>query len=221
MTDVINQLITNAATEAGIVAVLTVNTKPEHDPYVNIAGHSSTTTLHIDPRDRTAWVSQEYRTGSTTMDNYHGLTLEQRIADHPNETEVREWLTVGEGQELLRVICNGFDTRWNGNNNVGTYSDEAMEAMAELDRELDDEGQSRFGEYYQYWPVEELGDAAEWGVTAETTDEELEQIAANINDTIAVEHWVTDGVVKHLSEERSQMREQAEYEAELAAIDAE
>jgi len=215
MTDVIAQLITDAALEAGIVAVLTVETMPEHDPYVNLSGHSSTTTLHIDPRDRTCWVTQEYKTNSMLMTTYHGLTLERQIAGYPDADKVREWLTIGNGQELLRAVCDGFDTHWTGHNMVGNYTDEALAALETLSNALDYEGESIFGSVYEFWSLEDLVIAYDWGVTAETSDEKLDEIISNVNATIRSERYIPDGDVGiYLRSERERMREEAEYDAE-------
>ena len=173
------------------VVIGKIETKPERDPYQNLDGVSSNTKLRLDPRDRKAHVYQDYRTGSTLMTVYNGLELELPIAGHPDEDDLREYLTNGVGQDLLRAICDGHEIVWNGQNNVGRLTDEAEGAVDRLELYL-----SEWDSKYTFWETGEwLYEGAAEHVTANTTDAELARLAKEFEEIAEAENVVLDGDV--------------------------
>lgn len=115
-----------------------ITTKPEHDPCVNIQGVVSRTFLKLDPRNRTVWVTQEYRDNSTLMDEWNHLVTTWPVHSHPTQKVMRQWIV--DNIDLLRDICDGFERHWNGNNWVGRYSEEARAAYRIIEFAFDDDG---------------------------------------------------------------------------------
>lgn len=180
----------------GPVAIGEIDTTPTYDPYVAMDGHHSFTSLHIDPRDRTAWVSQEYKTGSTLMSIYYRLRLELGVQWHPDEAELREYLQGGDGQDYLRTICDGFEEEWNGSNMVGRYDDDAESAIAMLQRDLGEEdGYGRFQNKYQFWSVDDWVDAEEWGLSADSSDQDIETLIEEILSVAKADNVVLSEMV--------------------------
>lgn len=204
MTDAIRKLVEGATMEQ--VTILSIDTVPEHDPYQNLPGVSSHTELRLDPRDRTAHVYQDYKTNSSLMTVYNGVELEFGIYGHPDEDEVREYLTTGHGQELLQAICNGHEVVWNGHNHVGRLTDEAAAAVEQLSEYL-----SYWEPKYTYWDADEwLYDSAIEHITAATTDEELADLAEQFTELAKAENIVlSDDIMDCLIRYRDQQREMA------------
>lgn len=115
-----------------------INTRPEHDPYVNIEGVKSRTFLKLDPRDRFVWVEQEYHDNSTPMDEWNRLVITWCVNSHPTQANMRQWIK--DNMERLQIICDGFERHWNGNNHVGRYSQEAHAANEDIQFEFDNDG---------------------------------------------------------------------------------
>lgn len=195
MTDMIKTLVARATQKS--VTVLAVETRPEYDHYVNLPGHATETCLRIDPRDRTAYVVQAQKTGSTPMTLYHGLEMEYSIFGHPDEDELRAALSAGRGQDHLRNICDGWRGDHDGRNFVGHLTDDAIESV-----ELLEDWLNGFESKYEFWEAGDwLNDGAEATITAETTDEELASIAKEFagvaeSDNIVLDEdmlsWLTD-----------------------------
>lgn len=204
MTDAIRKMVEEATMEQ--VTILSIDTKPEHDPYQNLTGVSSHTELRLDPRDRTAHVYQDYKTNSSLMTVYNGVELEFAIYGHPDEDGVRDYLTTGHGQELLQAICNGHEVVWNGSNHVGRLTDDAAEAVEQLSEYL-----SYWEPKYTYWSADEwMYDGATETVTAGTTDEELAELAKEFAELANAENIVLDeDILDWLTNYRDQQREMA------------
>lgn len=166
-----------------IVNIQGIDTTPERDPYVNLEGHSSYTEFWLDPRDRTCGVRQEYRDNATPADEWHGLVLTWRVTGHPHEDTMRQWIM--ESMAQLEGICNGFEEVWDGSNMVGRYTDEAQNLIQEIEKELEDS--LILPNYYEFWEVGAWLEQSMHEITAQTTDDEL----ANLADA-----WEpTDGII--------------------------
>lgn len=190
------------------IEIKSINTKPEHDPYVNMEGVPSRTTLHLDPRDRSVWVEQDYRTNSTSMDIWNDLVLAWHVHGHPGEGDMREWIE--ENSELLEAICDGFEEHWNGHNHVGRYTEEARAARDTIDWMIDnDAGPSN---YYEFWSVESWLESSRDEIDATTTDEQLASMADEWEGTGEI---VVDGdILRFITEIRDTLKMEAELESE-------
>lgn len=150
-----------------------IETKPEHDPYVNIDGVVSHTIFWLDPRDNTCGVAQEYQSNSTTMDRWHSRELCWLVVGHPSENEMREWIQ--ENMEVLEEICAGHSVEWNGNNMVGIMTKRAQDLSDQIEQEL--ESGTGFVNFYSSWTVESWIGQSQGEIKAGMTDEELKDLA--------------------------------------------
>lgn len=190
------------------VAITRIETRPEYDAYVNLPGRPTYTALFIDPARRVATVTQQQRTNSTTMSIYHGVHLETTIYGHPDEGELRDYLEQGAGQELLQDIVYGHTVDWDGQNHVGSLSEDAAAAWDELKRDMNNYHDSK----YSFWEAGEwLLEGARSVVTAQTTDEELAEWADAWMSHAQAENVVLDeAALDWLTNYRDQLREEEE-----------
>jgi hypothetical protein len=156
------------------IEIKNINTRPEHDPYANIAGIVSRTVFWLDPESRECSVEQEYRTNSTSIERWHGRELYWFVADHPSETAMRQWIE--DSMELLEEICDGYSCEWDGNNHVGCLSDAARQCQEDIERELES---GQLGNYYEVYSVEDWVNVAKNDIHADMSDKELEELASN------------------------------------------
>jgi hypothetical protein len=202
------QEIPTMTTQADTITIERINTKPEHDPYTNIGGIASRTTLKLDPRDRTVWVTQEYNDNSTPMDEWHNLVLTWRVNSYPRETEMREWIT--DNLDTLTTICDGFEAHWNGNNIVGRYTDEARAAAESIEFLFDNDGGPI--NYYEFWTVESWLESSRDEITADMTDEQLQELAGEWEGTDDI---VMDGsILDFITEIRDTLKYEQEEEVD-------
>jgi len=162
-----------------------IETKPERDPYHSDTGGITSTVLKI-YEDGEVIVTQDYNDNATPSDEWHSRTLTFSL-EHVNEDELREYLT---DNRLLERIVTGHSVEWNGNNLVGRLTEDAQDAANDLQDEL----KEFYLSVYYYWRAEDwLGQVtpAEYDVYHDTTDAELEKIAAEIaNDA---DGWFDNG----------------------------
>jgi hypothetical protein len=108
---------------------------------VEVYGAAADVLLWIDPRHRHCWF-EAYSPGyGTPAIAWHrrNLTVAVKTRGGPVDgPAVVKWLRGPDGQALLSRVCDGHTVEWNGKSNVGTLSDDAQEALAELERWLSD-----------------------------------------------------------------------------------
>jgi hypothetical protein len=192
------------------IEIVSIDTQPEHDPYNT--GRSTRSAIRFDPAERRVWIVQQDGATGTPADEWHGRVLSQTFAGHPIESRVRDYLS-RDGLNLLRRVAAGHTIRWNGSDHVGHLSDDAEAAWDELLADLEGLGEGDSGSYG-------YSDAGDWygacspeelGVSAETTDDQLEALAKKHDaDALASEHLVVDGTNNYLESLRSDLRAAAE-----------
>lgn len=155
------------------ITVTTINTQPEHDPYVNLGGHSSYTVLRLDPEDQTIGVRQEYRDNSTPEREWNGRILTWKIPTHPSESDMREYIQ--ENMPVFERIIVGYECEWNGHNHVGRLTEEAHADKEMIQAELD---QDVLVNQYEYWEADQWLENED--VDPNATDEQLATIAAGL-----------------------------------------
>ena len=106
----------------------------------------------------------------------------------------------------------GHSVFWDGSNHVGRLTEDAADAMAEIEREIaasaDDD------DYIQVWDAGDwlqLSSAEDLEITAETTDEELDAIAKRLTDE--AKHEGVDeieGLDSYLDDMRQRVIDEAE-----------
>lgn len=181
------------------LTIVKIDTVPEYDPYVNLSGHSSYTEFWLDPRDRTCGVTQEYRTNSMPMDEWHKLVLTWRVFGHPHPDTMRQWIT--ESMHDLMRLCDGFEDVWDGHNVVGRYTEEAQKVIAEIEQKLGDD--MILPNYYEFWEVGAWLEQSMHEITAQTTDEELANLAGAWEPTDDI---ILDGdILKYITGHRDNL----------------
>jgi len=176
-----------------------IDTRPGLDPYT---GGITYTSLLINPDENFVMVTQEYRDNSTPANQYHGVVMAYTINDHPHEDVVRRFLE-GYGKPLIQAIIDGHTAGFDGNNMRGYLTNEAQEAKDELDIQL---AHGHFPNHYEAWPVDEWYEYED--ITAQTTDEELKELAKQNPDE---SHVILLGdALEYLTERRDECREEDE-----------
>lgn len=206
MTDTVKKLVWEATRKT--VVATKVDTRPSYDNYVNLPGRSTYTELTVYPAERVVTVTQEQKTNSWTMAEHHGLELTSLVYGHPDEEEAREYLEQGEGQELLRRVCDGHSTDWNGNNTVGVMTDDASSAWEELRETL---RSPYFDNKYSFVEADEWLYPARDDISPSTTNEELAELARDITGEMEAEGVVLDeDVLDWLKDQRQEMQDEEE-----------
>jgi len=167
--------------------------------------------LYFDPQDRSLWTTtlNTFERSGVPMEVYHGVILRWPL---PNSTN-GEWLTQaindGEFDHLLDRIKAGYTCDWDGSNWVGILNQDAENAYLELESLLE-----RFVDYDLgvWWADEWLADTPdeELGISAETTDEELEKLTEEWDDEAASYGARLRGTYEYLCERRDQLKQSGE-----------
>lgn len=186
----------------------TIDTKPERDPYTNIDGVVSRTYLKLAPLDMEVWVTQEYNDHSTPALEWHGIILTWHVPGHPTEAAMRGWIE--DNMQNLLTICAGFESEWNGSNNVGRMTVKALAAYEAIETELDNDGGPT--SYYETWTVESWMESSMSDITADMTDEQLQAFADACSPTET--DIVLGDILEYITQHRDNLRRDAELDDE-------
>jgi hypothetical protein len=166
--------------------------------------------LWYDPASNEVGVSTQYATNDTRRDTWLRRRLEWTM---PSDTHAVQFVAaLPELDPLFDRIHAGYDTRWDGSNHVGTYTDDARMAIQQVADWLDTECPRIPGENAGVWH------AADWytdypeGVTANTTDAELAEISER-EDSIYYHEYgaVIVDTLDYLTAYRDQLREETDH----------
>jgi hypothetical protein len=186
------------------ITIKNIDTRPDLDVYRRDTNGETYTELTIYPDDHIVDVTQEGRSNSQSMAEFHRLVLSSKIDGHPDEDVLREYLESDEGQELIERICAGHDQEWDGHNMVGTLTDDAQEAWDTLIAELNDMPATD----WQFWAIDEWdGYWAEENITADTTDKQIVEKAKEFDALALSEHVNLSGsTIEYLTRIRNNKR---------------
>lgn len=124
-------------------------------------------------------------------------------------------------EPLAQRVCDGYENRWDGNNHVADFDEDADEARDEIAALCDESGGE--GDELEMW------DAGDWlgpiastdegrcsvlGISAETDDAALAAIESNLADEASGEGIVVDGLHRYLEALRQSERDRAAEAAE-------
>jgi hypothetical protein len=192
------------------IVVDELDCRPRMDPYRhNYQTHAE---FRFNPRRRVCAVTQESGSPGVAVPEelWHGRVLVYAIGNpeeesrYPVERTTRAYLRGRDGQALLRRVCDGYESEWDGNNHVGALDDDARQAWdvlcAALDERTEEAHYCDAGDWIQH--------AGDTEVTADTTDGRLQALAEQYER----EAWdevrtVVGGVVDRLTEIRNDLRE--------------
>lgn len=206
---------TPAAATEGRVTVAEVSGNELHCRY---PGQTSAQPCHVELDCESGALCAEYDTeigNAVPMRVYHGHVqrwgipaLRARFANALLE----------EIAPLAERVVAGYDSEWNGHNNVATFDADATAAMAEIgdlceraESDAQDDGIRVWdaGDWYQGTGDHDAQRLA-LGITATTTDEELDAIEAREDASAQGNDCdVIEGHAKHLLMLRDEAREEA------------
>ena len=92
--------------------------------------------------------------GGRSFDVFHGRTRRWPVANHVRGDALADYLESEDTRALLQRIYDGHDTTWNGNNNVGTMTEDAQDAESTLEHELEALGEDESSSA-AVWQVED------------------------------------------------------------------
>lgn len=161
--------------------------------------------LAIDVEDVFCRIS---RNGETPVDVFHRRAISWRLPMITGASANRLMRTL---LPLLEQIADEVDIQWNGSNYVGSPSERADRLIYEVEYEI--ELRTDPADELQVWdaadymaPVGSLEQQAEeLGITANTTDAELERIGEQLEDESEVD--ILDGVERYLERLREAVSE--------------
>lgn len=146
----------------------------------------------------------------TTFDVWHGRTMEFSINGNPDLDELASLLGEGGKASVLvdRVIA-GHDVEWNGNNMVGTLTEDAREASEALAALLEEVSQSDLAFWEAGdWLLSSMSHARvldDADLTVDATDEQIEKAAETLvasarADNVIVDQSDVEGVLRECIE---------------------
>lgn len=204
-------------------------TEPD-ELFCKYPGQFNVQPVYLELDTRTGKLSCSYNPnagGGTTFDHFHRLILSTGI---PCLTADAANALMDEVAPLAQRVIDGADEEWNGNNNVGVFTDDAMQAWEEIEHICDawsaDEDPSLT---VSWWDVSDWfseGDEStisSLGITADTTDEQLDAIAteqveiARTNSVAGYAILDHDATVAYITELRDRLRQDARDELEEVA----
>lgn len=108
---------------------------------------------------------------------------------------------------LCQEIIDGYDTRWDGNNWVGDYTDEAMMArdqVAEICLDADQD----WDNMEKVWDVRDWFEYADLPINSNTEDDRLEELAEEYEAEIETQGETVNGdILEYLTEHRDYLRD--------------
>lgn len=187
-----------------MITITSVETKPQLDPYHRDTGGETSTQLWIDPDKRHAGIHQIMDQGAIDAAIWHNLIVTAGFDIRPDEKRTDEYLHSTEAQTLLCRICDGHTTEWNGNNIVGQLNNDAENALADLFGAIENLPDCD----WTLWSADDwLSEVLDDYVSADTTDEKITQIAAELKAEANNEHIIImEDIADYLMEERDRLR---------------
>lgn len=141
---------------------------------------------------------------------YHGRTIRWTI---PCLTDDAVNDLLDELAEDAAAVCDGYTCEWDGNNHVGNLDDEAKAASERI--------HAATGRDWSERDTVNVWDASDWyepvyrvteelGITAETTDERIREIAEEEEEKASADGHTVEGIEQHLLGLRNELRDEAE-----------
>jgi hypothetical protein len=171
------------------VEVSTVDTKPQVDPYHLNTTQPTYTALKIFPQERRVIVCQEQDDRAMPPDEWRWRTVVLSFTEvRPDEEALRDYLQSLAGQALLDRICDGHSLVWDNSNLIGHLTFDADVAYGELYEAIADLPESDWtlltcADYLD-------GDAKQYAIDGDTTDEQLQSLADELERYALEDHVV-------------------------------
>ena len=170
----------------------------------------------LDPQDGTLSVDTR---NMTAMDQYLGRIVQIASTQEPlDAAKLDAALSSERVQALVDRIVAGHDTHWDGHNTVGTLTDDAETARNELTEVIDDCIDTTLGLSF----AEDIEDLESYGITADTTPEQIARLAAEAESESAEQGAKLVGMQETLEAIRDRLlAERREAEEDIAYYEAE
>lgn len=176
------------------------------DPYHADTNQFTKTAIEIDPADNRITIGQDMDDNAIPEPIWYGRIIHAVVSGQPLDAGRVETYLTEDATELLETIIRGHDIYCNGNNRVGNLSDDASDALDKIINQL-----AEMTAENGYWTVDEWlsqSSAVDFDIVAETTDEQLREIAAKIERDADVS--LVDDVYPILEEWRDQLVDELE-----------
>jgi len=104
---------------------------------------------------------------------------------------------------LAQRVLDGYDSGWDGNNIVATFTDDAKAAIDEIEHLCT----NAFGDVLTGFDADSWLEGSDAMVNADTTDEQIDTIAQSLADKALEDGYVLLDTVAYLREQRDDMRD--------------
>lgn len=181
----------------------------EIDPYRRDTGETASVRLVINPAISHAYLETYSPGQGVPPEMWHGRVLSfpvQRSRPVDGQALV-EWLRDGDGQSLLQRIVAGHSVEWDGSNHVGELTDDATEARDTLAYWLEHNAPTLDGDHAGLWTAEDWLYGSDLPITAETTDDEISDLADRLTEEATETDAVVRGIYTFLIEMRDDLRD--------------
>jgi hypothetical protein len=170
--------------------------------------HPQDAFVELDPAQRRAEADWNAEVGSAVpMRVWHGRCLRYGVDPALSGEQIADLLDDDDVQALMLRICEGHSVEWDGSNEVGALTADAQEAFEALDallRQVPGEA--------EIWDADYIAEGARLdpALTADSTDEDIQEIARGIEADAKDEHaYITCDVADVLADLRADMRRDA------------
>lgn len=172
--------------------------------------------LRIDWEDEEITVRVDYEHNSTPSRVWHGIASEYTLTSCLDATELREWVQ-SEIAPLAEQAIQYYGTKWDGSNNRGNWQrgeggdSPADPILEEIERLCGDDREvpQLHGDSPGLWDVREWANVTKEELNAETTDEQIEKLATEIEAIAEGDNVVLCGpdLREWLTGKRDEMRD--------------
>lgn len=164
--------------------------------------------LNIDWGRKLIDVDNEHEsTNAVTMYQYHGHLTALRLPAATTQTAILEALKTHIAQ--VRTLADAYESKWDGHNHVATFV--GVEVGTALLDDLADDLLEEPAATYQHWSAESWYDSAtpeSCGITADTTDEQIAEIASrDVDQALTESEDYRLGVILDQADVERMMRE--------------
>lgn len=171
-------------------------------------GRDWRTEITLDLADSSWYVRQRHQSeNSYPFYEWHGHAVSYALQGNADASRFAEWMAA-EVAPVLARIQDGYESAWDGSNNVARLNEDAREAREELDAlfapDVDVAYPTLSDESGGLWDAPDWLDGAradilrEHGITAETTDARLYDVADVLDEEARGEDVKLDGTFCYL-----------------------
>ena len=164
--------------------------------------------LQLDTRDGEIGLgTRSHAENAVPINVYHGIVRRYYLPQNVDAKRLTDDINSGVFDDLFRRIVDGSEVVWDGQNHVCRMTDDAYAADQELSERLMDYPYTHEGVISARDWLREAYETGDLGLTAETTDEELEALAERLDAEAREEGIKLLHTLETLEEWRDELRE--------------